>query len=262
MLRKISLWFAMCWFEAQRFRAYPLEVAAGIFSRVIEVVLYGAFWVIVGQFAPPGTIDARDILGYYMIITGLTPFFYSGFGIAGMMVDMIHTGALNQTLIRPISPILSPWAMRTGRNLINLAFGLLQIIIGIILSGGLRLDALPFLLPVLFNTAALNAAFNIMLGSAGFFLTDGRNFKNAFLHAASFLRGERMPIYLMDPNFAHLLMLTPFPASMYHLAILFHGNQLPLWSDVLIGMAWSVVLLYGSIKIWKIGLRKYEAVGI
>lgn len=253
---------AMCWFEAQRFKAYPFEIASGIFSRVAEVFLYGAFWVVVGQFSPPGAINAQDIVGYYLIITGLTPFFYSGFGIAGMTVDMIRTGELSQTLIRPISPIVTPWAMRTGRNLINLSFGLLQVVVGIFVSGGLRSQALPFLIPVLLNTAALNASFNILIGAVGFFTTDGRNAKNAFLHLATFLRGEKMPIYLMEPHFAHILMLTPFPASLYHLAILFHGNYLPEWGDVAIGSLWAAALLFVSIKVWKLGLRKYEAIGI
>ena len=262
MLKRLKLWAYMAWFEAQRFRAYPLEIFAGVFSRLTEVLLYGTFWVVVGQFASSGSINAVDIIGYYLIITGLTPFFYSGFGIASLTADMIRTGELNQTLIRPINPIIHPWALRTGRNLVNLIFGVIQIIVGIVISGGIRAEALPFLLPVLFNTAALNAAFNILLGSIGFFTTDGHGAKNAFLHLATFLRGERMPIYLMEPGFAHLLPLTPFPASLYHLAILLHGNVLPTWSDVLIGSAWAIVLLFASLKVWNLGLRKYEAVGI
>jgi ABC-type uncharacterized transport system permease subunit len=252
----------MCWFEAQRFRAYPLEILAGVFSRVAEVLLYGTFWIVVGQFSPSGSINPQDIIGYYLIISGLTPFFYAGFGIAGLMSSMIKNGELSQALIRPINPIIYPWALRTGRNFINLVFGLLQVVIGIIISGGLRVEALPFLLPVLLNTAALNAAFNILIGAGGFYTTDGNGLKNAFLHLASFLRGEKMPIYLMEPGFAHLLMLTPFPASMYHLATVFHGTHLPEWGDVLVGSAWAITLLWVSIKVWKSGLRRYEAIGI
>ncbi len=258
----MQLWAHMCWFEAQRFKAYPLEIVAGVFSRFSEAILYGTFWLVVSQFAAPGSVSATDIIGYYLIITGLTPFFYAGFGIAGMTIELIKSGELSQTLIRPINPILYPWALRTGRNVINILFGVVQIVIGIIVMGGLKPQSLPFLLPVFFNAAALNAAFNIMLSAAAFYLTDARNLKNAFLHLASFLRGERMPIYLMHPGFAHILMLTPFPASMYHLAVVLQGRHLPDWNDILVGSLWAVALLFASIKLWKSGLRHYEATGI
>lgn len=251
----------MCWFEAQRFRAYPHEVVAGVFSRLAEVLLFGSFWWIVGQ-ATGAHIQPNDIIGYYLIISGLTPFFYTGFGIGSMTIDMIKSGELNQTLIRPISPILHPWAIRTGRNAISILFGALQVAIGIWLIGGVKPESLPLLIPVLCNTAAINAAFNIFLGTMGFYLTDGRNFKNAFFHVASFCRGERMPLYLMDPAFAQLLMLTPFPASIYHLTMVLHGSHLPTWNDVLIGSLWAIALLIASVQFWKIGLRRYEAIGI
>jgi ABC-2 type transport system permease protein len=252
----------MCWFEAQRFRAYPLELFANIFGRIAEATLYGTFWIVVAQFTAPGSINPIDIIGYYMIITGLSPLFYTGFGIAGLTNDMIKSGALNQALIRPINPIIYPWALRTGRNAVDIVFGIIQVIIGVSITGGLQTEALPFLLPVLFNTAALNASFNILLGALGFYLTEGRGFKNAFLHLASFLRGEKMPIYLMQPAFIEILMLTPFPASIYHLAVTLKGTHLPEWQDVLVGSIWAVVLLFAAVRVWKTGLKKYEAIGI
>ena len=196
-----------------------------------------------------------------MIITGLSPLFYTGFGIAGMTVDMIKSGELNQTLIRPINPILHPWALRTGRNAVDICFGLAQVTIGIIITGGMQTEALPYLLPVLVNTAAINAAFNITIGALGFYLTDGRGFKNAFLHLAGFMRGEKMPIYLMQPQFVSFLMLTPFPASIYHLTLILKGG-VPHWGDVAVGSAWAVGLLFFAIILWRRGSKKYEAVGI
>jgi len=261
MSKNFRLWFDMCLFEASRFRTYPHEIAAGVFSRLAEVALFSSFWFIVGQTNGAG-INLTDILGYYLIMSGLMPFFYLGFGVGGMIIDMIKSGELNQTLIRPINPILHPWAIRTGRNAINIAFGILQVTVGMVISGGVRAEALPMLVPVLLNTAALNASFNIFLGAMGFYLTDGRNFKNAFFHVALFCRGERMPLYLMEPAFAHLLMLTPFPASIYHLTMLLHGVHLPTWPEVLVGSVWTAALLLASVKIWKLGLRRYEAVGI
>jgi ABC-2 type transport system permease protein len=261
-LSQAKLLWHMCWFEAQRFRAYPLEIAASLFSRIAELSLYATFWLIVGQFGGSSNINGKDVIAYYLIISGLVPFFSSAFGVASMTIDYIKTGKLSQSLIRPINPILFPWAIRNGRNIVAMAFGVVQITLGMVLSGGMKPAALPFLLPVIINSFAINTAFNIMLGASAFYLTESRGIKNTFLHIASFFRGEKMPLHLMPPGLMNFLLLTPFPASQYHLTILLQGTRLPTWSDVLIGCAWSIVLLVVAVKMWQRGLRKYEAVGI
>jgi len=261
-LKRLKLLWFMSLFEAQRFRAFPFEVVASVFSRILESALFITFWLLVGTFSTSADIVPSDVIGYYMIISGLVPFFFSGFGIGSETIKLIKGGELNQILIRPINPILYPWAMRTGKNSINLIFGLLQIILGIIIAGGLSLKSLPFLLPVLINTFLINFAFNLILGSIGFYLIEAGGVKNAFLHVARLGRGELIPLYLMPASVATALQFTPFPASQYHLTILLQGNRLPSWGSVLLGMVWGVSLLYVAIKIWSKGLRKYEAVGI
>ncbi|HWZ65172.1 MAG TPA: ABC-2 family transporter protein [Patescibacteria group bacterium] len=262
MLSQIKLLLAMCWFEAQRFRAYPLEIVGGLGSRLAELALFITFWLIVGRFSANGAIRPLDVISYYMIITGFMPFFYLGFGIAGTTIEMIKNGELSQVLIKPVNPLLYPWAQRTGQNLINVLFGLLQISIGMYISGGIKPHAWQFLVPVVLNMALLNAAFNIAIGTLGFYMIEARPLKNSLLVLISFLRGERMPIFLMPANVVGFLMLTPFPASQYHLAILLQGTRLPLWHDVWVGTAWGVTLFLASLWLWKRGLRRYEAVGI
>jgi ABC-2 type transport system permease protein len=260
-LAQAKLLWSMCLFEAQRFRAYPLELVASIFGRLAETALYTSFWLIVATLSG-GNIQPIDIISYYLIISGLIPFFNLNLGVASMTLDRIKTGELSQTLLKPVSPILFPWATRTGRSLFNYIVGILQIVVGISLIGGIRSEALPFLIPVLFNTFCINASFNIMVGALGFYFTEARNLKNAWLHIASFARGEKMPLHFMPPGLASFLLFTPFPASQYHLTIVLQGVRYPAWTDVLIGCVWSVILLFAAIKFWKFSLRRYEATGL
>lgn len=252
----------MCWFEAQRFRTFPLEIFASIFARVIDTMLFIIFWLIVGEYSSNGNINTREVISYYMIITGFIPFFYLGMGIASQIIRLIKYGELNQVLIRPVNPIFYPWAIRTGRNLISLIFGLIQVAIGIGIAGTISSNVIPYLIPVLFNTALINAAFNIIIGTFGFYLTEANGVKNAFYHVAVLCRGELMPLFLMPVSVATFLQYTPFPASQYHLAILLQGNRLPEWDFIAIGTIWSVVLLFLALKFWNHGLKHYEAVGI
>jgi hypothetical protein len=93
-LSQLKLLASMSWFEAQRFRAYPLEIVASIFSRLAEVALYTAFWFIVSAYGAHGNITMKDIIAYYLIVTGLTPFFYAGFGVASMTLTKRLFGPL------------------------------------------------------------------------------------------------------------------------------------------------------------------------
>jgi ABC-2 type transport system permease protein len=256
-----KLLWSMCLFEAQRFRAYPLELVASVFSRFAETALYTSFWLIVASLSS-GDIAPLDIISYYLIISGLIPFFNLNLGVAALTIEHIKSGELSQTLLKPVSPILFPWAARMGRSMFNYLVGAVQIVVGMVLIGGIKTEALPFLLPVLFNVICINAAFNIFVGALGFYFVEARGLKNTALHIASFARGEKMPLHFMPQGFASFLLLTPFPASQYHLAILLQGVRLPTWGDVLIGCAWSVALLFGATAFWKHALRRYEATGL
>src|SRR5258708_4717082 len=137
-LSQIKLLFSMALFEAQRFRVYPLEIVGALGARFAELALYITFWLIVGRYSASGAIKPLDVISYFMIITGLMPLFYLGFGIGSNMIDLIKSGELSQILIKPVNPLLYPWATRTGRNLINTIVGVAQVIIGMYLVGGIR----------------------------------------------------------------------------------------------------------------------------
>lgn len=261
-LRKVHLVVAMGWFEAQRFRAFPLEVIASLATLIIESLLFIVFWLLVGKYAGTGALNQRDIISYFLIMSGMTPFFFMGFGIGSQIIRLIKSGELNQVLIKPVNPLIYPWTFRMGRNAISMLFGLVQILAGIVVAGGVTGRALPFLLPVLINMAIINAAFNIFIGTMGFYLVEAAGVKNAFVHLARFCRGELMPLFLMPASVATWLQFSPFPASHYHLAIALQGERLPEWRFVLIGFVWAVVLMAVALLFWRRGLRHYEAVGI
>ena len=161
----------MTLFESKRFAMFPTEVVASIMARLIEVTLYVTFWLIVGKFAGSGNIIPKEVISYYLIINGITAFFFTQIGIGNLIIKMIKFGELNQALIKPVSPLLVPWSQRAGRNVLNIILGGIQVITGVIIAGGLTFNAgllLPF---ILFNTIVLNLAFNFIVGTFGFYFT-------------------------------------------------------------------------------------------
>lgn len=263
-METVKLFPRLVWFEAQRFKTYPLEAVASVVERIIMTLLYVVFWLIVGRYSGNKVgLSARSVVSYYLIAGGLTPFFYTGFGVAGQFIRLIKNGELNQLLVRPVNVVVYPWAMRTGKNLASQCVGVIQIVIGFLIAQpDWHAHHYLLLLPVLINMFAINAAFNMLVGTLAFYYTEVKGFQNTAVHISRLLRGELIPLYLLPLTLFHFLQYTPFPASMYHLVSLLQGTHSPTFAQVAIGSAWSLVLLFIAGRFWYMGLKRYEAIGI
>lgn len=253
----------LVWFEAKRFQAYPLEAFANIIERSIQTGLFILLWLTIGRFSNTQLLSAHEVFGYFLIIGGFPPFFYAKMGIAQTLLKLIKNGELSHILLRPVNVIVYPWAMRTGRNFINMCFGLTQIIIGLLIA---QPDLAPvqwlLFFPIFINALVINGAFNIMLGTLAFYFIEIKGFISSFGHVATLLRGELIPLFLMPATVQTVLQLTPFPASMYHLVGLLQGQHIPSYGQIVVGSIWAIVLLILAIHFWKRGLKKYEATGL
>lgn len=262
LVRNTKLLAQMTLYEAKRFTMFPTEIAGSIIARLLEVTLYATFWLLVGKYAGSGDLDPKQLISYYLIINGITAFFFTQLGIGSLIIKMIKFGELNQVLIRPISPLLVPWSQRAGRNLLNVFLGGIQVVIGFLL---INTDGISFslLFPVvLLNTILLNLAFNFITGTVGFYVIEAGGFKNTFLHIYALCGGLLMPLFLMPTWVSNMLQLTPFPAAQYHLTILLQGVYQPSPGYVLIGSLWAGILMAFAIWFWRRSLARYEAVGI
>lgn len=262
LYKNLKLLFRMTIFEAKRFTMFPTEVIGTILARVIQLIFLATFWLLVAKYSGDSNISPAQIISYYLIISGITSFFYTQMGIAYQLINMIRRGELNQALIKPVNPILVPWAQRTGRNFVNQILGGGQVIVGIILAGSLNWH-ISYMLPfVLFNTFVINICLNIIVGSAGFYFIEASGVRNAFLHISNLFGGVLIPLFLMPTAVSDAFQFTPFPAAQYHLTILLQGIVSPSPFFVVIGFVWAVVLIFVAKWVWRTSLGKYEGVGI
>jgi ABC-type uncharacterized transport system permease subunit len=262
MLAEAKLFISLTYYQALRYKAFPLEILASVFANITTVVLFITFWLLVGKYSSSGSIVPRDIISFYLIIAGLTPLLNSTMGIASQTIKHIKDGTLNQVLIKPINPIVYPWTVRIGSNIVSITFGLAMVVVGIVIAGGISNRSLPYLPLVLFNAVMINAAFNIAIGTVGFYFIQASGLKDTFVHISKLCRGELIPLFLMPASVATVLQFSPFPASQYHLSIVLQGTRLPSWGFVILGTIWAIVIMYGSVRFWRYGLKKYEAIGL
>lgn len=262
-MQTLKLFPYLVWFEAKRFGAYPLEAIANFIERSFSTGLFILLWITIGQFSGDQSLDTRQIVSYFLIAGGLMSYLYAGMGIAGMFLKLIKNGELSQYLLRPVNVIVYPWALRTGRNLINQITGLIQIVIGLLIAqpdlGGRGLLMLPI---VFINALLINAAFNILLGCLAFYFVEIKGFISTFVHIAKLMRGDLMPLFLMPLAIQSILQATPFPASMFHLVGLLQGKTPPTWPQILIGSMWAIGLCFIASLAWRRGLKHYEATGL
>lgn len=261
LVKNIKLFFLLTFFEAKRFQAYPTEIVASIARRSIEITLYITFWLIVSEYSTTA-INGRDIVSYYLIITGITSFFFTQLGAGSQLVQLIKTGELNQVLIKPMPALLAPFSIRAGRNLINYIWGALQIVAGMIIAGGIGSSNWALFPVILLNTVLINIALNIFVGTLGFYFIEAGGIKNVVMHIISICGGLLIPLFLMPENISKALqILTPFPAAQYQLAIFLQGKYPLSITFVFIGLAWGLVVFFGSIKFWNFSLQRYEGTG-
>lgn len=252
----------MTLYEARRFKMYPTEAAAVVMARVIEMILLITFWLLVAKYATNSTIVPSQIISYYLIINGITTFFFTQLGIGSLIIRAVKSGYLNQILILPINPLVVPWSQRAGRNGLGLIIGAIQIVIGVVLAGGLPTTMLPYAPLILFNTIVLNLAFNFIVGTFAFYLGEASGIKNATVSIYNLCGGLLIPLFLMPVSVANYLQYTPFPAAQYHMAILLQGTYSIDVKYIVIGFFWSFVVMGFALWFWKISLRRYEAIGI
>lgn len=262
LIKNVKLLFRMTIFEARRFTMFPTEIIGTLLARVVQLIFLATFWLMVAKYSCDSNISPTQIISYYLIISGITSFFYTQMGIAYQIIKMIRSGELNQALIRPISPILMPWSQRAGRNFINLIVGGSEVIVGIILAGSLQWHSSYMLPIVLFNTFVINICLNLIIGSVGFYLIEAAGVRNAFLHICNLFGGVLIPLFLMPVAVSNAFQFTPFPAAQYHLTILLQGIVEPSPFFVAIGFVWAVVLIFVAKWFWRTSLGKYEGVGI
>ena len=124
------------------------------------------------------------------------------------------------------------------------------------------LSNLPVFVILIIFAFVTKVYYHYLLGFLAFFMTDVFGVVDSQERIIGFLSGKVLPL----TSAAFLLPLTylPFAYFYHHPMQVYFGNYTLSQSltTILTGMLWILFLHLTTIKLWKIGLKRYEAVGL
>ncbi|MFA6285255.1 MAG: ABC-2 family transporter protein [Parcubacteria group bacterium] len=266
MIRKYSMIINN---EIQRQFTYRLNIAAYAFGNIAELVALTVVWTIVYR-----NIDT--IQGYssnemitYVVFAWFFSFLTTTYSFEQNVARDIHQGTLSSLLIKPQSYIRYVMAVAVGR--ISIAFGIV-IIQGIlvflffsdVLIFSVDLPTIFLLFFMLVATFAINLFLSIIIGFIAFWTNEVFGLYYSLKVFAKFMSGTFFPIILLPVFFVKVCFFFPFAYTIYIPVQLYLGKI--SFAEGLRGFAIEVLwlgILYVIIRVlWKLGLKKYEGVGI
>lgn len=182
----------------------------------------------------------------------------------------ISSGELSNYLLKPIGFFKYILSRDVSTKALNIAFSFFEVIIlYLILKPNLFIQTDPYSL-LLFVISLIIASFIffsiMMLASSAPFWVPEIGWGVQFLVTVifvEFLSGAFFPLDVFPKPLFEFLKLTPFPYLVFIPIQTYLGNlsTFETYKNLLFGLLWSVILWLLMNKVWKKGLKIYEAVG-
>jgi ABC-2 type transport system permease protein len=244
--------------------AYRAEFLVWILTTTLPLVML-ALWTSVaseGQFAE---FTEERFVAYYLgalLVRQLT-----GNWVAWQLSEEIRMGVLSMRLLRPLHPFIALIAGHAAaipfRSLVAAPIA----IVLLISSGASALTTEPLQLVLVMPSLALawllTFSVHYAIGSLAFFMTKTMALLNLYFGLYSLLSGYLMPIRLLPSWIAGIAEWSPF-RFMLSLPVELMTRSIPAGELALlmaVQTAWTAALLALALWVWRVGIRRFEAVG-
>lgn len=237
-----------------------------LLSHVVSLTGLTYLWIAIyrtGQTV--GTYTLEAILVYYIVLTILRSIISEGVSLGFEASEEINQGVVTNYLLKPFSYPVEQFLKMAGKVTINAAFMVplaavlawfakdiiqLPTAVSWIQFVGMMLIGMVFYYLIYFISAL-----------SSFWLTNGRSAVYAFMLTGSFLNGSLIPLDLFPESLTWLVQYSPFKFLIFVPIQVFLG-RIESWTPLLMQAgAWIIILITIIVLLWKLGVRKFEAVG-
>lgn len=264
MLAKYWSVLKISWQDALEYRTeFFISFLGWLIRLLISIFLFSAIFKETGEI---GGFDLKETILYFVVIQIIITLIFSRIGF---MIGLdIQKGDLSNYLVKPMAYMAFQALRQLARNLMHVSLGI--VIFGIAFaifepSFFERLTATQLSLTFVCITLAyvLNMSMASIIGLSAFWITNSSRLIYMFYAILSIFSGLMIPINFF-PEFAQkILFNTPFPYIFYipTQALLGHitwENYAPIFEK---GMVFSLIAIALVYIVFKLGIKKYEAVG-
>ncbi|HWO20457.1 MAG TPA: ABC-2 family transporter protein [Kofleriaceae bacterium] len=244
--------------------AYRAEFLIWILTTTLPLVML-ALWTSVASERAFRSYSSEDFVAYYLavlIVRNLT-----GTWVAWQVSEDVRMGSMSMRLLRPLHPFVAYAASHLAavpfRSLVVLP------IAGVLLlsSGASSLTREPVQLALIVPSLALAwlITFSLLfaLGALAFFITKAMALLNLYFMTFSLFSGYLLPQDLLPGWIARAAAVLPFRYMLgVPVELMTRAHAPGEVRNLMLGqLAWAAVSLVVALRVWRLGVRRYEAVG-
>lgn len=245
---------------------YRVNAYLFAFSGMIQLLVTLAVWsaVITAHGSNIGGFGVPEVRGYFVTTTiiGFITTSWAGY----IFFNDVRMGNLSVMLMRPIHPVWQAFAQVNAFKIFMVSVTVpLAIGVGLLYDAKFDGSHAEHLLAAVATAISLFMVFifNYLMGIPAFWVTDIRAFWRAYWAISSFLGGGWIPLAMMPGSMRSIVPWLPFWAEIGFPAELAMGRL--THQQIVEGFAtqlvWIVVFVLAFRILWKMGIKRYAAVG-
>ena len=264
-VRWLRIYLAMVkasWATALEYRA---QIVIWLLSWLFPLIMMVVWLAVVAEVGPAAGWDQSDFVSYYVaaaIVNYLTVAW-----IVWDWDDDIRTGTMSIKLLKPVDPFHHYFTNQLGQKLFFAVFLLPVFIVVAWLVPAIHYPLTFARLAAVVLSVILGFGLNMAMGAAAavlaFWTTQAKNVEMLWTGVGQFLSGWIAPLPLFPAGFQSIARVLPFRSSLGFPIELLMGRL--TWPEIAFGFAvtigWTLFFWAVYRLLWRIGLRRYEAVG-
>ncbi len=244
---------------------YRAQVLLWIVSWLFPLIMMAVWLAVVDQVGPTAGWNKSDFISYYVAATVVN--YLTQAWIVYDWDNDIRKGDLSVKLLKLLDPFHYHLTNQLGWKLFFLAFVVPVVAVVVWLVPTIRYSSSPATWAAAIVSVVAGLMLNMLMSSAfamlAFWTTQARNLYLLWAGAGQFLSGWIAPLPLFPGGFRQVADLLPFRISLGFPVQALMGQL--SWAEIVSGLAlaaaWSIFFLVAYRLLWRMGLRRYEAVG-
>lgn len=268
-MKSIEKYFRSFLIGSQNAMEYRLGFLLSMVSVIIPIFIQTFFWLSIYRSSSNSVIFGytfSQIINYTILAQLVSKYVRTGF--EQEINDDIKNGGLNKFLVKPIGYFVYKFFCFIGKKFVNFIIISILIIISIFLlmiSIGTAITYLSifYFAFSLFLALSLNFMIFFCVSTLCFWLSEITYLYEAVRIIIITLSGGIFPLDIFGLKIHKFLSFLPFKYTIYFPVQLLNNKitGFPVFTGFITQILWVVLFIFLTNILWKIGLKKYIAVG-